>query len=208
MAPNDATTDSDATPPYEEIEVERRQVAKIIAGISGAAAVGGFTIGSAAGLFEAGKIEERGPVYVQGTRLVDESGNTLNAADALPADEMQTLTAYPEADGGGAMISSRATTLLVRFSEDQYSEPTNVDATAEGYAAYSQVCTHEGCSVSETEGRKLVCPCHDSVYDPLAGATVTSGPAPRALPQLPLGVAEDGQLLIATGKFEGPIGPQ
>ncbi|MFB6166257.1 MAG: ubiquinol-cytochrome c reductase iron-sulfur subunit [Haloarculaceae archaeon] len=208
-------TASDSTPDpedeqHEEIEIERRHVAKVLAAVAGAGAIGGFFVSGIAGLSDAGKIEPEGPAYVKGTRLVDKEGNPVNAKDALPEDQLKTMTVYPEKEGGGAMAEKRTATILVRFPKDKYKEPTKIDALANGYAAYSKVCTHEGCLVSSTQGSNLLCPCHQSVYDPTQGAKVVGGPAPRALPQLPIGVTDDSkkQLLIATGPFEGPIGPE
>ena len=45
-------------------------------------------------------------------------------------------------------------------------------------AAYSAICTHEGCTVKPA-GKELDCPCHGSVFD-LKGA-VLNGPAQRPL---------------------------
>ena len=45
-------------------------------------------------------------------------------------------------------------------------------------AAYSAICTHEGCTV-QPAGKELDCPCHGSVFD-LKGA-VLNGPAQRPL---------------------------
>ncbi|RXK50470.1 QcrA and Rieske domain-containing protein [Halorientalis pallida] len=226
-------TDTSAEDPHEEIEIERRQVAKMLAGISGAGAIGAFSVSALAGLGESGKIVPPEPLFVEGVRLVDAQGNPLTAADALPTnepgtDELETTTVYPEKEGGGTITKDRAAVLLVRFPGDSYQEPTNLDGTVEGYAAYSKVCTHLGCSVGGTEGDQLYCPCHGSVFDPLQGAKVTNGPAPSPLAQLPIGVTDgsdgsgsaggtnstdgpdgsDGQLLLATGPFEGPVGPQ
>ena len=43
-----------------------------------------------------------------------------------------------------------------------------------GLIALDTVCTHEGCSV-EFVKKKLACPCHLAIFDPLSGA-VESGP--------------------------------
>jgi ubiquinol-cytochrome c reductase iron-sulfur subunit len=51
-----------------------------------------------------------------------------------------------------------------------------------------------------------LCPCHQSAFDVLQGAVPTSGPAARALPQLPISVATDGTL-VALGDFSDPVGP-
>ena len=42
----------------------------------------------------------------------------------------------------------------------------------------------------------LECPCHESRYNPRDAAAVVDGPTPRALPALPLAVA-DGKLVVA-----------
>ena len=54
--------------------------------------------------------------------------------------------------------------------------------------------------------RQLVCPCHQSVFDPLDGARPVGGPAPRPLPQLALAVDDAGHL-VAQADFAGPVGP-
>lgn len=46
-------------------------------------------------------------------------------------------------------------------------------------AAFSAVCTHQGCTVTP-EGARLRCPCHGSVFDSFTGR-VDSGPASQAL---------------------------
>ncbi|AQL42834.1 Rieske iron-sulfur protein [Halorientalis sp. IM1011] len=204
-------TDIPPEDPHEEIEIERRQVAKVLAAVSGAGAVSAFSVSALAGLGESGKIEPPEPLFVEGVRLVDAEGEPLTTTDAIPQNEtLEPTTVYPEKEGGGAITEDRAAVLLVRFPEDSYQDPTNLDGTVEGYAAYSKVCTHLGCAVNGTEGDQFYCQCHGSQFDPLQGAKVTGGPAPSPLPQLPIGVSEgeDGQLLMATGPFEGPVGPQ
>ena len=93
---------------------------------------------------------------------------------------------------------SRLNRLLVqRFDEARLSGETRSRA-AEGVVAYTAICTHTGCEVSEwlpDEG-VLYCPCHFTKYDPRNGAAVVDGPAPRPLPALPLTVA-DGRLAVA-----------
>jgi ubiquinol-cytochrome c reductase iron-sulfur subunit len=77
-----------------------------------------------------------------------------------------------------------------------------------GYLAFSKVCTHAGCPVGlyEHKTRQLLCPCHQSLFDVARGAKPVFGPAPRALPQLPLAVDVDGYL-IAQRDFLEPVGP-
>ena len=59
------------------------------------------------------------------------------------------------------------------------------------FAAYSAVCTHEGCAVVYKRG-ELVCPCHGSVFDPSKGGRVLNGPAPSPLPRIPIKVQRGG----------------
>lgn len=221
MSTNDDTTTADAeqepeTEPEQVGERDalvetRRNAAKLFAGIAGSAAIGAFTVNALTGLdsaavTDAGSSLTYETMYVSGTRLVDQEGNPLGI-DAIQAGSGESMTVFPEAEGGGALTGSGQTaTLLVRFEDGQYSEPTNVDGTVEGYAAYSKVCTHAGCQVSQRDGQNFLCPCHQSVFDPLNGCEVVGGPASRPLPQLPIGVTDEGDLLMATGHFEAPIG--
>jgi len=63
--------------------------------------------------------------------------------------------------------------------------------------AFTTICTHDGCDVTDwlADEHMLSCPCHYSKFDPRDGGRVKDGPAPRALPQLPLTIA-DGKLVV------------
>ena len=76
------------------------------------------------------------------------------------------------------------------------------------HVAYSKICTHAGCPVGlyRAESQSLICPCHQSQFDVSDGAKPFFGPAARPLPQLPLGVDEEG-ILVAQGDFSEPVGP-
>jgi rieske iron-sulfur protein len=182
----------------ERAQLQRRDYAKLLATIGGLTAVGSL----AAPLASLTQVFERrytGPVYSDGVALVDGDG------ERIPEDHLENgehTTVFPEPRPGIA----DAPTLLVRFPESAYGEGTNVADTVGGYAAYSKVCTHAGCMVSDRDDDILVCPCHSGRFDPLSGASVTGGPPPRRLPQLPITVSSDGYL-VATGDFTGPVGP-
>ncbi|MEU6001683.1 Rieske 2Fe-2S domain-containing protein [Streptomyces sp. NPDC047197] len=49
------------------------------------------------------------------------------------------------------------------------------------FKAFSAVCTHSGCIVSEVSDGTINCACHGSKYR-VADASVADGPAPRPLP--------------------------
>ncbi len=76
----------------------------------------------------------------------------------------------------------------------------------EGLVAYSAICTHLGCVVqAKLLQGQVVCPCHNSHYDPANNAMVVSGPSPRPLPSLPIDVGPDG-VITAAGPFSAKVG--
>ena len=97
--------------------------------------------------------------------------------------------------------------LLIRTDSARLTEETRARA-AISIVAYSAVCTHTGCDITDwdTETRRLQCPCHDSQFDPADGARVVGGPAPRQLPSLPLKI--DGGSLVVASEFQGRVGFQ
>jgi ubiquinol-cytochrome c reductase iron-sulfur subunit len=115
------------------------------------------------------------------------------------------LTVFPEGYAG----SADAQTLLIKFDPAEISDlPGPIDWTPEGFVAFSKVCTHAGCPVGlyQPQSRELFCPCHQSVFAVMEGAKPTAGPATRPLPQLPLGIDEEGYV-IAQSDYLEPIGP-
>ena len=101
--------------------------------------------------------------------------------------------------------------LVIRLDPGELEEETR-SRSADGIVAYSLICTHTGCPVSEwvkaEEGDKnvLKCPCHNSEFNPRESAQVVFGPAPRRLAALPLAIA-DGSLTVAA-TFVGKVGAQ
>ena len=135
----------------------------------------------------------------------ENEGRTILISD-LPFGGPPIL-AYPrDPSSGVAREKSRLNQiLLLRFDETELSEETKLNAV-DGVVAYSGVCTHTGCSVTEwdVDRRNLLCPCHASQFDPRMRAIVVGGPASRALPVLPL-VLKDNVLNVA-GSFSGKVG--
>jgi rieske iron-sulfur protein len=114
--------------------------------------------------------------------------------------------AYPADPKGLVRDNSRLNLIIVaRVGEDGLSPETRAHA-ADGVVAYSGVCTHQGCPVNmwSSDRKAFVCSCHGSTYDPKNDAALLFGPAPRALPALPL-KAENG-LLIVAGAFTARVG--
>jgi ubiquinol-cytochrome c reductase iron-sulfur subunit len=144
---------------------------------------------------------ERTP-WRPGRRLVTEDGVAV-LADDVPLDGL--VTAFPE----GAVGSADGQVVLVRVRPELLRPaPGREDWSPDGLIAYSKVCTHTGCPVGlyESRTRELLCPCHQSAFDVLDGARPLTGPAARALPQLPLEIDGDGTV-VARDAFSEPIGP-
>jgi len=67
--------------------------------------------------------------------------------------------------------------------------PSILFRTTNGVFAYSEICTHQGCTVSYSPADKLlICPCHGSTYDPFNNAKVLSGPAPVPVPKVEVSI--------------------
>lgn len=115
------------------------------------------------------------------------------------------LTVFPEGKGE----PEDSAVVIIRVDEDLLELPEDRrDWAPQGCVAYSKICTHVGCPVGlyQEDTHRLVCPCHQSMFDVLRGAKPVFGPAVIPLPQLPLDVDEDGTL-VARSDFEEPIGP-
>jgi ubiquinol-cytochrome c reductase iron-sulfur subunit len=147
----------------------------------------------------------RDPGYGAGgrTRVVWDDGSPVRP-DALVVGSV--VTVWPE----GHVDEPDASTLLIKFGADQGFEPKDgrEDWTVDDVVAYSKICTHLGCPVGlyQAESGELLCPCHQSTFDAMHWARPVFGPATRALPQLPLGLDDDGYI-VATGDFSDPVGP-
>jgi rieske iron-sulfur protein len=96
--------------------------------------------------------------------------------------------------------------LVIAVDPSKMSDATKANA-AGSVVAYSAVCTHVGCLVEgfEKDVDRLLCPCHQSEYDPADSAKVTNGPAPSRLATLPLKAGDGGALAVA-GTFKGHVG--
>jgi ubiquinol-cytochrome c reductase iron-sulfur subunit len=80
--------------------------------------------------------------------------------------------------------------------------------SVDGIMAFSKICTHVGCPVAlyEQQTHHMLCPCHQSTFDLSDNGRVLFGPAARSLPQLPIRIDPDGNL-VAVSDFREPVGP-
>jgi ubiquinol-cytochrome c reductase iron-sulfur subunit len=143
-----------------------------------------------------------GTRWAPGVRLVDAQDERIRPEDVAGGG---VETVWPEGDIG----HERSSVILVHLSGEQPLPPTNPEwVVQDRLIAYSKVCTHAGCPVGlfREQDNALFCPCHQSTFDARRGAEPTFGPAARALPQLPLGLDDEG-FLVATGDFQAQVGP-
>ncbi|MFI1286822.1 Rieske 2Fe-2S domain-containing protein [Streptomyces sp. NPDC020858] len=103
---------------------------------------------------------------------------------------------------------AKAALMIVRIQPDDIKDKQELEWSHDGIVAYSKICTHVGCPISlyEQQTHHVLCPCHQSTFDLSDGARVIFGPAGHALPQLRIGVNDEG-FLEALGDFEEPVGP-
>jgi len=179
----------------------RSFLVKLLAAAGGALGLALFlpvlSLGPAPGrtLFETG--------WRKGKKVVDENGKAV-AFDELPDDGY--LTVFPEGEVG----RSDSQALLIKVPRGTLRLPADRLAAVPGgtHVAYSKICTHAGCPVGlyRAQTRSLICPCHQSQFDVLNGCKPYFGPAAEPLPQLPLSVDSEGNL-VAEGDFFAPVGP-
>lgn len=159
-------------------------------------------------------------VWRKGMRIVnDVSGTPIRPQDM---EVGQLVNAEPEVffetDEEGEHLyegvtlqqaKAKAAVILVRMQPmDITASPDRENWGVNGILCFSKICTHVGCPISlwEQQTHHLLCPCHQSTFDLADNAKVIFGPAARPLPQLEMGVDEEGYL-IAMSDFKEPVGP-
>jgi len=195
----------------EELELTRETVGrrKLLVGLLGASFLSmlvGF-VGPIGSLGPAPQGERRRTSWRPGSRLVTSEGTPIESATGTFD---QLVTVFPE----GAIGVDDSQVVLLRLPPEDLTARTVNGGAVDGWVAYSKICTHAGCSVGlfgidnrpPRTLRQLVCPCHQSVFDPADRARPVGGPAPRPLPQLPIEI-DDAGFLVAQGDFPGVVGP-
>jgi ubiquinol-cytochrome c reductase iron-sulfur subunit len=139
----------------------------------------------------------------KGSALTTSDGRRVHVDDVLVGG---IVTVFPENDVGSAI--SQTVLIHAQRGGAIVTKPGRESWAPDGYIAFSKVCTHAGCPVGlyEQKTQRLLCPCHQSLFDIYTGATPIFGPAPRPLAQLPLLIDSEG-FLRAQGDYDEPIGP-
>jgi ubiquinol-cytochrome c reductase iron-sulfur subunit len=143
-----------------------------------------------------------------GARLVDpDTGYAYRLGDL---EVGEAVVAMPEGKTDtSAPVNAESAVMLIRLPPGlNRPRPGRAGWAAADHVCYSRICTHAGCPVGQYERQKheLVCPCHWSQFDVPDGCAVKFGPAPRALPQLPIYVDGEG-FFRAQSRFHESVGP-
>jgi len=131
------------------------------------------------------------------------SGVALPVLAACGGDDATTgsATETSSGNGGGEGGLSVATadvpvgggTIVTDADENVFV----VTQPAEGeFKAFSGICTHQKCPVTEVAGDEIVCNCHGSRYA-VADGSVVNGPAPQPLAEVTATV--DGDQVVVSG---------
>lgn len=112
------------------------------------------------------------------------SGSTAHAADtgAGSAAASSGSTAASSGSGGSATGKGIATSKVPVGSgviDDDLKAVVTQPAKGE-FKAFSYVCTHQGCPVTQISGDTISCPCHGSEFSTKDGS-VKQGPATKPL---------------------------
>ena len=105
--------------------------------------------------------------------------------------------------------------VLLRLPPSRSPQRTIDGGALDGWVAYSKICTHAGCSVGlfgidnrpPDTLRQLVCPCHQSVFDPLDGARPSRRPGDPLAPAARRSTSTTRASSSPRGDFDRPVGP-
>jgi Rieske Fe-S protein len=138
-----------------------------------------------------------------------QEGSIIKAADLKPGVPPILAWAFDPAKNVPRDASRLSQILVMRFDPIDLG-PDEASRAADGVVAYTAICTHQGCTVTDWLASKRVaqCPCHQSQYDLAHGARVVAGPAPRSLPALPLKMHAGAPMVAApfTDRVGGQLG--
>jgi Rieske Fe-S protein len=120
------------------------------------------------------------------TTLRDDESDNANANaygdQDTSAGSGSALASVDDIPSGGGLVLDDAKVVLTKAD----------DGTVH---AFSSICTHQGCPVSEVAEGRIICPCHGSQFEADTGE-VAEGPASRSLPSVAVAV-RDGEVFPA-----------
>lgn len=139
-------------------------------------------------------------------RFGDRKGQPIVREDVPGGAELLQASAQ-DPESGVMRDGSRLNGInVVQLNPDDFDEETAPYAL-DGVVAYSSVCTHQGCDLTQwlPDTRTFKCYCHYSEFDASKLGQPMHGPATRKLAILPLEPGADGQFQVADN-FVGKVG--
>ena len=169
-------------PPKDSLATRRGVLAGVgLVGLAGAITACGASSASSSAA-------AAGPATSAAGGAAGAAASTGSAASSSPASSGSAggtasgaLTATSDIPVGGGMIFPAQLVVVTQ-------------PTANEFKAFSAVCTHMGCTVSQIANGRIDCPCHGSEYSITDGA-VLAGPAPKPLPAKTIKVTGDSIFL-------------
>lgn len=148
--------------------------------------------------------------WAEGIQLINMNTNEPLRPEDVPVGSLtfaRPATLDPHDHDFNTKIAKDAL-MIVRIEPKDIKDKRELEWSHEGIVAFSKICTHVGCPISlyEQQTHHALCPCHQSTFDLSDGARVIFGPAGHPLPQLRIGVDDEG-FLESLGDFEEPVGP-
>jgi Rieske Fe-S protein len=124
----------------------------------------------------------------------DDSGGGT-AGSGTTTTPATTESSSGDSSGGGQELAKKADIPVgggVIFDAQKVvvTQPAKND-----FKAFSAVCTHMGCVVSNVSDGIITCPCHGSQYS-IKDGSVQGGPAPRPLPEKSIKI-EGNEIVLA-----------
>lgn len=113
-----------------------------------------------------------------------------NPAASTGSSAASGSAASSAAGGGGAAIASLAEVPVGGGKVIADAKIVVVRPSADVVKAFSAVCTHAGCPVSQVKDGTINCPCHGSKFS-VADGSVVAGPARRPLAPVQVSVSGD-----------------
>jgi Rieske Fe-S protein len=178
---------------------ERRDVLKGTCGLVGAAAV--MSVGASMPAYAEPQKDapQIGDVFV--FTAGPKKGSVVMVDDVVL--DAAPLTVMPKDPNGAVRDGDNFTTLLYRISKDKTPADMLPD-TIDGLAAWSAVCTHQGCLLTDIHQKStavnafgFICPCHDAIFDPTQEGKNTGGATSATLAYFP--IKSDGGKIVVSG---------
>jgi Rieske Fe-S protein len=152
-----------------------------LAGLGGALA-GCSTAAVPYGANEAGAVPGQAPGAMPTSPAMATSGSMSSPGGAMQASPAPSHTAADKGAKAAGTVLGAASEIPVGGGMIYKAAKVVVTQPARGqYKAFSAVCTHVGCIMSEVANGTIDCPCHGGQYKITNGAVV-AGPPPSPLP--------------------------